>query len=729
MRAKARGALFVALLLTVGCTRKAPPVSSSTDAGVAVALVDAVALERAADRRSAGELTALLATPDGLARDVATRRRAARGLARIADEASTTALLPMLADEDAVVVAWAAYGLGFACKGHEDAFVRALVSRGETLRELGDAGAGAALSPSPTFALPRAVGRCGGAAAERTLAGWAGSRGPFAEAAAFALGEIAQKQGTLSPETVTILLDAAAPRAGAPAWRAALQPFSRMKTLPDAFVPRVVDVARASLREPGPDRIFAVRALAKAQGKAAPVLGPLVVDRSFSVAERVEAARGLAAGEGDEAALGAALGELVLREGATKTMTASGEIHVVLTVVDALSELASEGGPPEPARKALYNLAALATPVAAPAADALRVATLRCHAGAALARTDFEADVLARCAPPGTVPRERAELHALVKAKASRGAAPSLAGPRRVAFARLARSANLAVREAALEALGAHGELGPLAKTLAGEALATKKPGLVATVADAITQSPSRFTESSGVGLGPELAAQFDAALAEAWAPDLVETRVALVDAAVAAQHPRAKELALAACHDPNVTVRQRGEKALAALGTRDADCRAKPGDAAKEIDRLLADPVSVRFDVAGRALTVRLDPAVAPVTSTRLVALARAGFYKGVVVHRVVPGFVVQLGDPGADGYGGSGAPLRCETSPLPFVPGSVGMALAGRDTGSSQFFVTLSRTPHLDGDYALVGRADGEWDAIVEGDVVDAVTVDDGR
>jgi cyclophilin family peptidyl-prolyl cis-trans isomerase len=93
--------------------------------------------------------------------------------------------------------------------------------------------------------------------------------------------------------------------------------------------------------------------------------------------------------------------------------------------------------------------------------------------------------------------------------------------------------------------------------------------------------------------------------------------------------------------------------------------------------------------------------------------------------VHRVVPGFVVQLGDPDGDGYGGSDRPpLRCETSPAAFEAGMVGIALAGRDTGSSQFFVTLAREPHLDGDYALVGRAGPGWERLVEGDVVRKAT-----
>jgi cyclophilin family peptidyl-prolyl cis-trans isomerase len=132
-------------------------------------------------------------------------------------------------------------------------------------------------------------------------------------------------------------------------------------------------------------------------------------------------------------------------------------------------------------------------------------------------------------------------------------------------------------------------------------------------------------------------------------------------------------------------------------------------------------------FETDAGSLEIELDPSVAPVAATRLADLARAGFFNGVAVHRVVPGFVVQLGDPGGDGYGGAkGPPLRCETAPVPFENGTVGIALGGRDTGSSQFFVTLGRYPHLDGEYAVVGRAGPGWDRVTVGDVVNKARVE---
>jgi len=102
-----------------------------------------------------------------------------------------------------------------------------------------------------------------------------------------------------------------------------------------------------------------------------------------------------------------------------------------------------------------------------------------------------------------------------------------------------------------------------------------------------------------------------------------------------------------------------------------------------------------------------------------RVLELARAGFYDGMALQRVVPGFVVQLGDPDGDGFGGPDQPpLRCQLGPEPFEVGSVGVALAGRDTGGSQLFVALRRAPHLDGEYSLIGRAGPGWEKLSPGD-----------
>ena len=80
--------------------------------------------------------------------------------------------------------------------------------------------------------------------------------------------------------------------------------------------------------------------------------------------------------------------------------------------------------------------------------------------------------------------------------------------------------------------------------------------------------------------------------------------------------------------------------------------------------------------------------------------------YFDGSTWHRVVPNFVVQDGDPRGDGWGGPGFALRDEMNPMRYETGTVGMALSGPDTGGSQFFITHSPQPHLDGIYTVFGR-----------------------
>ena len=319
---------------------------------------------------------------------------------------------------------------------------------------------------------------------------------------------------------------------------------------------------------------------------------------------------------------------------------------------------------------------------------------------------------------------------------------------RRAAWVDLTRSSHVRIREAALAAAGRHPELGDAARSAIAQGLAAEAPGVVATAANLVQAHPELVfvlaASERRAALDPaspppsatparsidgSVGTALRAALAAPRAPDLVETRVALLDAAVAAGLPEGRAAARVACGDANATVRARAAKALAAAGDAQARCPAPdaPPLAAPELDHPLEHAVRVDLDTEVGTLAVRLDPTYAPVAVTRIAALARAGFYTGLAFHRVVPGFVAQTGDRGGDGYGGGGTLLRCETAPVPFGPLDVGVALAGRDTGSSQFFVALSRSPHLDGEYAWIGRATGDWSALAEGDVIRAVRVEE--
>ncbi len=105
-------------------------------------------------------------------------------------------------------------------------------------------------------------------------------------------------------------------------------------------------------------------------------------------------------------------------------------------------------------------------------------------------------------------------------------------------------------------------------------------------------------------------------------------------------------------------------------------------------------------------AFSIELLGGVAPSTVGSFTALAEDGYFDNTEIHRVVPNFVVQAGDPTATGLGDPGYALRCEASFRDYRRGTVGMALAGKDTGGSQFFVTLSPQPHLAGNYTVFGE-----------------------
>ncbi len=118
----------------------------------------------------------------------------------------------------------------------------------------------------------------------------------------------------------------------------------------------------------------------------------------------------------------------------------------------------------------------------------------------------------------------------------------------------------------------------------------------------------------------------------------------------------------------------------------------------------------------------------VAPVTVARFVELAKKGFYRNTIFHRVVPNFVIQGGDPRGDGYGGPGFLIRDEVSPTRHSRGTVGLATAGKDTGGSQFFINLSPNPHLDGRYTVfaeVTKGMEVADKIEVGDKIVAIKI----
>jgi cyclophilin family peptidyl-prolyl cis-trans isomerase len=115
-------------------------------------------------------------------------------------------------------------------------------------------------------------------------------------------------------------------------------------------------------------------------------------------------------------------------------------------------------------------------------------------------------------------------------------------------------------------------------------------------------------------------------------------------------------------------------------------------------------------------SIAISLAAGDAPITVRSLLFLVDRHYFDAGTWHRVVPGFVIQDGDPRGDGEGGPGYALRDEISRQRYGTGVVGMALSGPDTGGSQFFITLDPQPHLDGTYGVIGRVQSGMDVVTQ-------------
>jgi peptidyl-prolyl cis-trans isomerase B (cyclophilin B) len=128
--------------------------------------------------------------------------------------------------------------------------------------------------------------------------------------------------------------------------------------------------------------------------------------------------------------------------------------------------------------------------------------------------------------------------------------------------------------------------------------------------------------------------------------------------------------------------------------------------------------------------IELELYPEHAPKTVNNFVFLAREGFYDGVTFHRVISNFVIQGGDPTGTGSGGPGYKFEDEVkgNPLKHETGSISMANAGPGTNGSQFFITHSPQPHLNGRHTVFGKVikgQDVVDAIRQGDAMIKVTI----
>jgi cyclophilin family peptidyl-prolyl cis-trans isomerase/HEAT repeat protein len=638
-------------------------------------------LELEDSRSGAGELERFLRDAD---RGV--RRRAALAAGRVADPSLVPALVDLLNDQEVEVRRVAAFALGLAGdRAAVDRLTAALADsdsgvRGraaEALGRIGDVRAAAAIARLVVDTLPKTISRMTvrgddpGSAADS----WAEQR-----LALFALARLKDL-----PAARHALLDGARPRFD---WWAATWVAMRLES-PEV---RPVLVAAASSDDPR-SRALAARGLgALKDASAVELLLTLARDPDESVALpalRALGAIGDARGTAAAAALLASASDTVRRE-----------------ALRALAVL-----PPDPSlRPRLVALVGERDP-------GIRAAAL-----GALARTDRgELALVLSGMDPDPVWWVRAALasalgdvgdevsvgilHAMLRDEDPRALPSVLHALRRArgkdsldTLLRHLEHADLGVRVAAAEGIASLGAVGA-------------SPPLLAA-----------WRRGLGDGAGE------------------LEARIATVGALAVQGDDAAKTGLLEIANaDPARAVRARAALALRDTGAAAPD----PGPQAVLRPALDYREAMAPFDPrAGVALytpraflhtrhgtiEIHLDVVEAPLATASFVDLARQGFYDGLVFHRVEPGFVVQGGCPRGDGNGGPGYALRCEITRRPYGRGAVGMALSGKDTGGSQFFITLSPQPHLDGGFTLFGQVVAGMEAVDRirpGDVIERVEV----
>jgi cyclophilin family peptidyl-prolyl cis-trans isomerase len=227
-------------------------------------------------------------------------------------------------------------------------------------------------------------------------------------------------------------------------------------------------------------------------------------------------------------------------------------------------------------------------------------------------------------------------------------------------------------------------------------------------------------------------------ALAQAKNDPANDARLAILTAISKHKKPEAIEAIKSAFSDHDHLVRRHAVDLLKQMGAGDFSDRI--GVVQTGHDKLFYQRVAARLDrkVTATILTakgqikIELFPQDAPITVDSFITLARRDFFNGLTFHRVVSNFVIQGGDPRGDGEGGPDYQIRCEINTRPYTRGAVGMALSGKDTGGSQFFITHSPQPHLDGGYTVFGQVVGGMDVvdrIARGDVIWGVEIAESR
>ncbi len=659
----------------------------------APAPIDPAELVRDADRRVVSETLTAAVT----AADPELRRAAAVALGRIRSPESTALLRRALRDTDPEVRAAASHGLAgleddagddvAAALAHALAAETDAAGRARMMVDLGRLRRDDALSAIEAAVRAEDPGeRAAGcrAAAERGLAG--------RDAPASVRSRMAALLAADQPVEVRL---------------ACAYGFARLPPPSAEAEPQgeVVALTMASADSDPEVRVYAYRALGRQPDVPVETLLQGTRDADWRVA--AQAFRGLGARlvrvERGAAVYAPALDAAYRRAREGGDLTPGGPLHVLVAALEAGGPLARSSPLHDLAVRIHRELGEL--PAGTPPTRDRGLA--HCAAAELVDRGRAWPARVESCGLEQVLPRERGARAATILGELE-GAEDT-----RVAFLeRLYRDAHPVVKEAALGAAGRIWH--PSALELVLRALREDDPGVLAAAADALAMVARRAPTEARVP--PPLPVERTIAALRAAGSALpdgeLEGLVSWLDAVDAVEARALVSRVRGLASHPSAAVRRRARAVLSAWG------EALPTTPIPEPANVIAldaipapaERPRVVLDTDRGPIVIELRPDVAPVTVARFLGLVRDGFYDGLSFHRVVPGFVAQGGDPRGDGYGGPGFWQRCEDSRLPYVRGTMGMALAGRDTGGSQFFLTQSAQPHLEGRYTAFG-------AVVEG------------
>lgn len=213
------------------------------------------------------------------------------------------------------------------------------------------------------------------------------------------------------------------------------------------------------------------------------------------------------------------------------------------------------------------------------------------------------------------------------------------------------------------------------------------------------------------------------------------DARLAIIESCEKLKHSMARDVLVGSLRDRDYVVRRRAFELLKESGADTKDVSPGHVDSVhstqywKQMARLSCSPNPFAvISCAKGIITMELFASAAPMTVNNFVSLANKGYFDKLTFMRVVPNFVIQGGDPRNDMNGGPGYQIRCEINTYRYETGSLGMALSGKDTGGSQFFLTHAGQAHLDGGYTCFGKVVEGMDVvnqIARGDVIEHVEI----